>query len=100
MKAAALAKCSTNKMPELPEVETFVRTLRPALTGRTITSSQLRWPRTLAEPASPELFARQIHGETVQRVTRRAKYLLLELTRATLLIHLRMSGDLRLIASG
>lgn len=100
MKAAAWAKCSTNKMPELPEVETFARSLRPQLSGRSILAAQLLWPRTLASPISPQDFTDTLRGESIQSVGRRAKYLLIELRRATLLIHLRMSGDLRLLASG
>jgi formamidopyrimidine-DNA glycosylase len=80
-------------MPELPEVETIVRSLRPELVGRTIASADLLWARTLAMP-SPELFARQIAGQKIQAVTRRAKYLNLQLTNLNLFIHLRMSGDL------
>ncbi|GAB4491011.1 MAG: bifunctional DNA-formamidopyrimidine glycosylase/DNA-(apurinic or apyrimidinic site) lyase [Anaerolineales bacterium] len=87
-------------MPELPEVETFARSLRPELTGRTIISAQLRWARSLAAPTSPEEFTRVLRGETIQSVGRRAKYLLIGLKNATLLIHLRMSGDLRLLAPG
>lgn len=80
-------------MPELPEVETIARTLRPQLVGRSILESDLRWPRTLATP-SPRKFKQQIKGQTVTAVTRRAKFLSLQLSNLYLLIHLRMSGDL------
>jgi formamidopyrimidine-DNA glycosylase len=80
-------------MPELPEVETFVRSLRPELTGREIISSRLFWPRTLSLPAPAE-FAERIVGQQIRAVNRRAKYLWLELSTAHLFIHLRMSGDL------
>jgi formamidopyrimidine-DNA glycosylase len=80
-------------MPELPEVETIARTLRPALTGRQILSAQLLWARTLAAPA-PQAFARQIAGQGIHSVGRRAKYLDLQLDDFHLFIHLRMSGDL------
>jgi len=80
-------------MPELPEVETFVRSLRPELTGRTILSANLLWKRTLAAP-SPQEFAEQIAGRQIGGLSRRAKYLDLELTGLHLFIHLRMSGDL------
>lgn len=85
-------------MPELPEVETFARSLRPELTGRTILSANLFWPRTLAVP-SPQEFAEQIAGKPILGVSRRAKYLDLELAGLHLFIHLRMSGDLRLCLS-
>lgn len=80
-------------MPELPEVETFVRSLRPELVGRTILAANLLWKRTLAAPSPPE-FAGQITGQKINGLTRRAKYLHLELTGLHLFIHLRMSGDL------
>jgi formamidopyrimidine-DNA glycosylase len=80
-------------MPELPEVETFVRVLRPELVGREILSAELFWQRTLATPA-PKQFAEQIAGQKISTVTRRAKYLDLKLSDDHLFIHLRMSGDL------
>jgi formamidopyrimidine-DNA glycosylase len=82
-------------MPELPEVETFARTLRPGLTGRQILSAQLLWAKTLATP-TPGEFARHITGQTIRDVSRRAKYLDLQLDDFHLFIHLRMSGDLAL----
>jgi len=80
-------------MPELPEVETITRALEPELIGRTIKSADLRWARTLATP-SPKKFKEQIRGQKVKEVTRRAKYFILHLSDFSLLIHLRMSGDL------
>ena len=80
-------------MPELPEVETFVRQLKPALVGKTILSADLRWNRTLAAPA-PKKFREQIVGQKIKDVSRRAKYLVFQLSSFQLLIHLRMSGDL------
>ncbi|HEY3473885.1 MAG TPA: bifunctional DNA-formamidopyrimidine glycosylase/DNA-(apurinic or apyrimidinic site) lyase [Anaerolineales bacterium] len=80
-------------MPELPEVETIARKLRPHLLGRTIRDAQLRWPRTLAFP-SPRKFKELIKGQEIKDVTRRAKYFILHLSDSSLLIHLRMSGDL------
>jgi formamidopyrimidine-DNA glycosylase len=86
-------------MPELPEVETFVRTLRPLLVGKTIRSVDLRWKRTLAEP-SPARFSRQIRDQQITGVSRRAKFLILQLSSGSLLIHLRMSGDLLVVLGG
>ena len=80
-------------MPELPEVETFARTLKPELVGKTILSADLRWARTLATP-TPAKFKKQIAGQKIVDVSRRAKYLILRLKDYNLLIHLRMSGDL------
>jgi len=89
-------------MPELPEVETIVRALHPALVGKTILSADLRWPRTLAAP-SPLAFARRVKGQKIEEVSRRAKYFIFHLSSLrepqgkpfSLLIHLRMSGDLQ-----
>jgi formamidopyrimidine-DNA glycosylase len=86
-------------MPELPEVETFVRILgagrpdHPAIVGQQIVDAQLLWPRTLAMPR-PGVFKRQIVGQRIERIGRRGKFLRLHLSQAELLIHLRMSGDL------
>ena len=87
-------------MPELPEVETIARSLRmgsagPALPGRRIERIKTRWPRHFREPALAT-FRRRIAGQVVQDVTRRGKYLVFPLEGETMLIHLRMSGDLRL----
>jgi formamidopyrimidine-DNA glycosylase len=81
-------------MPELPEVETIARKLRPHLIGKTIREAEVRWPRTLAFP-SPRKFKEQVKGQEIQEVTRRAKFFILQLTDFSLLIHLRMSGDLQ-----
>lgn len=80
-------------MPELPEVETIARKLRPHLLGKTIQDAQLRWNRTLAFP-SPRKFKEWVKGQEIKQVTRRAKYFILRLSDFSLLIHLRMSGDL------
>ena len=80
-------------MPELPEVETIARKLKPHLLGKTIQDARLRWSRTLAFP-SPRRFRELIKGQEVKEVTRRAKYFILRLSDFSLLIHLRMSGDL------
>jgi len=80
-------------MPELPEVETIARKLRPHLLGKVIQDAELRWHRTLAAP-SPRKFRELIQGQEVREVTRRAKYFILHLSDLSLLIHLRMSGDL------
>lgn len=87
-------------MPELPEVETIRTALRdggrngPALLGRTILSARLLWERTLAEPAPAEFLAR-IAGQRFEDIGRRGKFIVAQLSRDTLLVHLRMSGDLR-----
>jgi len=87
-------------MPELPEVETIVRALREggrggeALPGHRIEAVDVSWARSVAEP-SVEGFTRQVVGQRIEAVTRRGKFVVLQLDRQALLIHLRMSGDLR-----
>ena len=85
-------------MPELPEVETIARYLRPELTGQTIIQAQVLWPRSLAG-LSAEQFGAQIAGQQILGVSRRAKYLDLQLTAFHLFVHLRMSGDLAIKGS-
>lgn len=80
-------------MPELPEVETIARTLRPELVGKRIVDADLLWSRTLATP-SPVKFRKRIKGQEIQAVDRRAKYFVIKLSDYHLFIHLRMSGDL------
>lgn len=86
-------------MPELPEVETFVRSLRPALVGKTILETNLLWKRTLATP-SPAKFSQQVRGQQIVEISRRAKYFILQTTNFNLLVHLRMSGDLLVVLGG
>lgn len=85
-------------MPELPEVETIVRNLREGenflLPGRQIRSVDLLWDRTLAFPDRESFLARLV-GRQIAGVERRGKYILLRLDQGCLLIHLRMSGDVR-----
>jgi formamidopyrimidine-DNA glycosylase len=86
-------------MPELPEVETIAVNLRlgrsgnPSLVGRRILAAEILWPRSLAEP-DPENFFLRIAGQTIQDIGRRGKYLVFYLSSDTLLVHLRMSGDI------
>jgi formamidopyrimidine-DNA glycosylase len=80
-------------MPELPEVETIARAIKPELLGRTIVSADLNWTRTLATP-SVRQFREQVIGQKVVDVSRRAKYIDIVLKDYHLLIHLRMSGDI------
>ncbi len=61
--------------------------------GRTILEADVRWARTVAAPSAKK-FKEQIRGQQVREVSRRGKFLTLELSTLHLLIHLRMSGDL------
>lgn len=79
-------------MPELPEVETTCRGIRPHLLGRTVKrifvrDSRLRWPVPV------ELTG--LEGCEIESVERRAKYLLIRCKRGTAIVHLGMSGSLR-----
>lgn len=86
-------------MPELPEVETIARGLcrgaddAPPLPGRVIRRAIVRWPGHVAEP-SVGAFRSRIAGRTILDVQRRGKYLVFPLDSGTLLIHLKMTGDL------
>lgn len=80
-------------MPELPEVETTRRGLEPLVVGRSIERLEVREPR-LRWPVPRDLGDR-IAGRQIERVSRRAKYLLFGTEAGTLLVHLGMSGGLR-----
>ncbi|MDP2989298.1 MAG: DNA-formamidopyrimidine glycosylase family protein, partial [Kiritimatiellota bacterium] len=84
-------------MPELPEVETVVRELRAGgLIGRVITRARAFW-KPMITPLTPAAFAARLEGRRVQGIHRRAKYIVLSLSGGnTLLIHLRMTGQLNL----
>jgi formamidopyrimidine-DNA glycosylase len=85
-------------MPELPEVETTRRGIAPHITGKTVArvivrNPNLRWP-------VPRHLGREVAGQTIVTVARRAKYLLLGTGAGTLILHLGMSGSLRIVAAG
>lgn len=82
-------------MPELPEVETTRRGLVPLLEGRRITGVTLRRP-DLRWPI-PEAIVRQLPGQRIDTVARRAKYLLLHTGAGSALWHLGMSGVMRVL---
>lgn len=84
-------------MPELPEVETTLRGIRPYLLGRRIQALAVREPR-LRLPVPPDLPA-WLAGRPVLGLSRRAKYLLIEIEGGTLILHLGMSGSLRVLPS-
>ena len=82
-------------MPELPEVETVCRGLKPLIVGQTIERivvrvAKLRWP------VSPELRL-VLPRQVVKSVSRRAKYILIEVETGVILIHLGMSGVVRIV---
>lgn len=82
-------------MPELPEVETTRRGIEPHLRGQRIKQlvvrqRQLRWP-------VPRGLERKLLGQRIKHIDRRGKYLLLSIGDGTLIIHLGMSGSLRVL---
>ena len=84
-------------MPELPEVETTRRGIAPHIEGQRISDvvvrhHQLRWP-------VPQGLKKKLSGSRINNVSRRAKYLLLGFDHGTLILHLGMSGSLRIIDS-
>ena len=86
-------------MPELPEVETVARDLRPLVVGATITGARCTWARTL-RTHDPEAFDTAVAGRTIEAVGRRAKLLILELSDGlALTIHLKMTGQLFVVPS-
>ena len=85
-------------MPELPEVETTRRGIEPHLRGQRIERVIVRQPR-LRWPIPAELSS-YIAGQTIDTVQRRAKYLLMPFETGTLIMHLGMSGSLRILDAG
>jgi formamidopyrimidine-DNA glycosylase len=82
-------------VPELPEVETTRRGIAPALLNRSVIDvvvrdRRLRWP-------IPLHLEGRVRGQTVRKVERRAKYLLIGFDSGTLIVHLGMSGSLRML---
>jgi formamidopyrimidine-DNA glycosylase len=82
-------------MPELPEVETTRRGIETTVTGRRIAAlivrdRRLRWPIELG-------LEREVAGQQIKGVGRRAKYLLIFCQRGVLILHLGMSGSLRVL---
>ena len=82
-------------MPELPEVETTLRGIAPFVENQkivdlTVRQPRLRWPVT-------ENIQDIVRGQNIRQLTRRAKYILLGLDQGSILIHLGMSGSLRIV---
>jgi formamidopyrimidine-DNA glycosylase len=84
-------------MPELPEVETTLRGIAPHLNGQTVADviirkAKLRWP-------IPKDLPKLLQGQIVRGLQRRAKYLLILFDHGTLILHLGMSGSLRILTT-
>lgn len=82
-------------MPELPEVETTLRGIAPYVEGQNITALCVRQP-TLRWPVTDNIQA-ITRGQKIEQLSRRAKYIVLQLERGSMLIHLGMSGSLRIV---
>ena len=82
-------------MPELPEVETTRRGVDPHVVGRKIVTLTVHEPRLRWRV--PDTLAAAVNGQLVRQTGRRAKYLLFRLESGTLLLHLGMSGSLRVL---
>jgi formamidopyrimidine-DNA glycosylase len=80
-------------MPEMPEVEIIVQSLREQIVGETIDDVRVRWLRSIDQPAVDE-FIEQLCGQTIRDVRRRGKFAIMELPQKRLLVHLRMTGQL------
>ncbi|MDK8262284.1 DNA-formamidopyrimidine glycosylase [Lactobacillus delbrueckii] len=81
-------------MPEMPEVETVRRTLRPLVVGKTIDHVDIWYDKVIT--GDPETFKRELKGKTFTAVDRYAKFLLFRLGDLTVVSHLRMEGKYHL----
>ena len=81
-------------MPELPEVETTLRGIEPYIIGKKISSVIIRNP-SLRWPVTEEI-PKKLKNQVIDRIQRRGKYLLLQVSKEYLIIHLGMSGSLRI----
>ena len=79
-------------MPELPEVETVVRSLVPHLPGRKILSAEFGSKHVT--PGNRGALAGKLAGRTIRAVTRRGKHIVIGLDEGTLVVHLGMTGQL------
>jgi formamidopyrimidine-DNA glycosylase len=79
-------------MPELPEVETVVRSVAAYLAGRRIVSTQ--FTSRFVTPGNRARLVRKLAGRRIESVTRRGKFILIALDQGTLTVHLGMTGKL------
>ena len=76
-------------MPELPEVENVVRSLKPHIVGKQVIGAKVYHPPMLKEEDEAIIM-----GETIDNISRRGKYILFQMKRGYLILHLRMTGQL------
>jgi formamidopyrimidine-DNA glycosylase len=84
-------------LPELPEVETVVRTLAPHLPGRRIVAAS--FTSRFVTPGNRKALARRLVDRTIKSIQRRGKFIVMQLDQGTLTVHLGMTGRLLLDAS-
>ena len=80
-------------MPELPEVETVTQSVKKHLLGRQFDSIHVNWGKTLHNFTISD-FNSKIKGRAIKNVYRRAKYIMIDLEKALIGVHLRMTGKL------
>lgn len=80
-------------MPELPEVETVIRSIAPNILNRKITHINVYWDRTLSTHSEPEL-NKSLKNKSITEVSRRGKYIIFHIENGYIVIHLRMTGKL------
>ena len=83
-------------MPELPEVETYARDLAAVLPGRRFAGARVLWPNQTPRN-DPEALGARLRGQVIRAVGRRGKHLVAPLSRDWLVVHLKMSGRLRIV---
>src|SRR6188472_2860407 len=87
-------------MPELPEVETIARELRPLVLGSTIEGFWTDWPKAIKHP-EPEAFEAGVAGRRIEQVNRRAKWLVLELSGGWVVaLQVKMTGQVFVLPLG
>ncbi len=87
-------------MPELPEVETIARELRPLVVGALIREVWFDWPRAVKHP-TPDRFSEELRGREILDVARRAKWLVITLSGdGVLALQVKMTGQLHLVPAG
>jgi formamidopyrimidine-DNA glycosylase len=79
-------------MPELPEVETVRRTLEQLVLYKEIERVTVTWPKIIKKPAEAEQFKDALVGQTIEKIGRRGKFLIIYTTDFALVSHLRMEG--------
>ena len=85
-------------MPELPEVETTVNGISQAMLGQKIKQVIIRQPKLRWD--IPKQLTRSVQNQVIQSITRRGKYILINCQTGTMILHLGMSGRLRIISAG